>query len=1108
MNFEYSNKHLIKTMHQSIKRVLAAFAAILVGVTTFAQVTTSSLNGKVADETGEPLAGAAIVAVHTPTGTQYYAVANTEGRYNINGMRAGGPYSVEISYIGMASIQYNDITLKLGEPFEINAVMKSANELDAVTVVAEKSFNASITGAGSSFSLKQVEGMPTIDRSIYDVVKFTPQANVNKNGGISFSGSNNRYNSFQIDGAVANDSFGLAGSGTNGGQAGANPISLDAIEEVQVVIAPFDVRQSGFTGGAINAITKSGTNTVKGSFYGRYYNQDFIGTTAGTPEQMKQYFNQSERTKYSDQATQNYGFTVGGPIVKNKLFMFLSADYNTSYYPTVFAPSEDSYGNKPLSKEVIWNGKNYGKILNSEMAEAMIEKYKQTYGNGLDENFSETFDRHQKTDRSYNILSRIDWNINDANKLMFRYQYADAFADKYSAGASSYTFNNSAYKQVNKTNTFVLELNSRISDTMSNELRATAVLVRDHREPGYNGATMYIRDNITVNLGTEYSSGANSMGSDTYTVTDNFSIFAGNHNITIGTHNEFFKFNNVFLQYAFGEYVFSTVNDFFNNNPNTYYYNFADPQYTGGETIWAATTKAAELGLYVQDEWKPTRNFTLTYGLRADAPMLLNKPIENEDFNSTGLAKKYGEYVGTTPKVQPLWSPRVGFRWYLDDSHKSLLRGGAGLFTGRVPFVWLSNAYNNTGVATKSTTLTKDLSRLYAGGVGSSDPYNSYVAGSDPVLKAGASGLTINTMNENFKYPQVARANIGFDQEFDGGWKFTFDGIFSKTLNNVFFHNLVIESDSVVYPVSKEASEANPGSTAPYYHNVSDGKYSTVVALGNTSKGYTYSLSGQVTKSFDFGLDLMASYTFGHSYSVNDGTSSVAYSNWKYNYAIDTNSGDEVSWSMFDKPHKITALAAYTSPSYFGGRASTTVTLSYSAGSGQRYSYTMRESSASVDFNGDGYAGNSLLYIPTTQELTQMNWADAESAQQFENLIRSDRYLSTHRGEWAQRNAGIAPWEHHFDLHIAENIFYDRQRSRKLELTFDVLNASNLLNRAWGIYYGAAYNRQILNVSSLDTDSSGNVTPTYSFYSNNVNTPSISDFYSRWRCQLGVRLTF
>ena len=1101
-------------MKKLLKSLLLTVSALLVAVTAVAQVTTSSMDGIITDESGEALAGAAVIAVHVPSGTQYFAIANAEGRYVINGMRTGGPYKVEISFIGMTPIEFTDVVLKLGEPYELDATMKSSTELDAVVVISESSFNASKTGAGSAFSNAQVNNLPSIDRSIYDVVQYTPQANVNKNGGISFAGSNNRYNSFQIDGAVANDSFGLAASGTNGGQTGANPISLDAIEEIQVVIAPFDVRQSGFTGGAINAITKSGTNEVKGSFYARYFNQDFIGTTAGTPEQMKQYFNQTERTKYTDESSQNYGFTVGAPIVKNKLFFFLSADYHFQSYPTVFSPSEGSYGNKPLAKDVIYNGQNLGRILDANMAEAILAKYKATYGTGLDPNYSETFGLHQKADRSYNILARIDWNINDSNKFMFRYQYANSYQDKFSAGASSYTFNNSAYLQANKTNTFVAELNSRVGNNMSNELRATAVLVRDHRDPGYAGATMYIRDNITINLGTEYSSGANSMDSDTYTLTDNFSIYAGNHNITIGTHNELFKFNNVFLQYAYGEYVFATLNDFFNDNPNTYYYNYADPEYTGGKTIWAATTWAAELGLYVQDEWKPTRNFTLTYGVRADAPMLLNKPIENAAFNkfsddqvAAGYAGFKNQYVGSVPSVTPLWSPRVGFRWYLNDSHKTLLRGGAGLFTGRVPFVWLSNAYNNTGIATKSTSLNTDFGRLYqaqytgaAEGLGTSNPY-AYVK--NGLLAAGTSGLTINTLSKDFKYPQVFRVNLGFDQEFGNGWKFTFDGLYSKTLNNVFFSNLVIDDANVLYPVSAEVSQQN-GITAPYYSNISGKTYSTIVALGNTNLGYTYSLSGQIQKHFEWGLDLMASYTYGHSYSVNDGTSSVAYSNWKYNYSVDTNH-PELSYSLFDKPHKVNAVLSYTTPRYFGGRASTNFTVTYTGGSGQRYSYTFREN---VDYNGDGYSGNSLMYIPTMDELTKMSWADGESARKFEKFIRQDPYLSANRGQWSTRYAGIAPWENHVDLHVSENIFYDKAKKRKVEITADIVNFTNLLNRAWGIYYASAYNRQVLNVTAITRDGKGNATPTYSFYDNTYNTPSLSDFYSRWRCQVGLRFTF
>lgn len=1101
-------------MNQNFKRFVSALAAVLFGVVAFAQVTTSSISGQVTDEQGGSLPGAGIVAVHVPTGSVYYSVANNDGRFTINGMRAGGPYKVEISFVGMETVVVSDLSLKLGETYEMNVYLRSTNELDAVTVVSEKKFSSSKTGAGSAFSNAQVESMPSIDRSVYDIVKYTPQASLNKKGGISFSGTNNRYNSFQIDGAVANDSFGLASSGTNGGQAGGNPISLDAVEELQVVIAPFDVRQSGFTGGAINAITKSGTNEVKGSVYSRYFNENFIGTTAGSPEQMKQYFNKEERTKLDTETSLNAGFTVGAPIVKNKVFLFLSGDYNKQEFPTAYSPAENSYSNKALANKIKWNGKDYGEYLNADLADAILEKYVKTYGTGLDKNYSESYGLHLKTNRAYNLMARVDWNINDNNKLMVRYQYADAYSDKYSAGASSYTFNNSSYKQSNKTNTLVGELHTRISDDMSNELRATAVLVRDKRDPGYAGATMYIKDKISINLGTEYSSGANSMNSDTYTLTDNFSWYVGNHNITIGTHNEFFKFNNVYLQYAYGEFEFASLQDYFDNKPSKYYYNYADPEYTGGKTIWAAPTYALELGAYIQDEWKPNRDLTLTYGVRVDVPMLLNKPIENKEFNkysddqtAAGHSQFKGQYVGTVPNATPLFSPRIGFRYYMDDAHTSLLRGGVGLFTGRVPFVWLSNAYNNTGVATKSTTLSSELERLYQSqytgvenGLATSNPY-TYVE--NGLISPKASGLTINTLSKNFKYPQVFRANLGYEQSFDGGWDFTFDALFSKGLNNVFFKNLVIESNNVVYPVNKDVYKQN-GVSAPYYDNISGETYSTVVALGNTNLGYTYSLSAQLVKHFNWGLDLSASYTYGHSYSVNDCTSSVAFSNWKYNYCVDSNN-PELSYSQFDIPHKVTAVASYTSPKYFGGRMSTNITISYIGGSGMRYSYTMRENS---DFNGDGFTGNSLLYIPTQTELPQMNWATPADALKFEEFIRQDSYLSSHRGQWSKRNGGIAPWENHFDVHVAQNIFYDAARKRKVEITLDLLNASNLINRSWGLYYTSAYNRQVLTVTDVTVDAEGNATPTYSFLDTVYNTPSLSDFSSRWRFQLGLRLTF
>lgn len=1100
-------------MSQLLKKGFAALAAIFCGATLFAQVTTSSLGGMVADEFGEALPGAAVIATHTPSGTQYSAIANNDGRFAIGGMRTGGPYTIEFSFIGTNTVRYENIYLKLGEMYELNAKLVSANELDAVTIVAEKGFNASITGAGQSFGQRAVETMPTIDRSVYDVVKYTPQATINKTGGISFAGANNRYNSFQIDGAVANDTFGLASSGTNGGQTGANPIALDAIEEIQVVVAPFDVRQSGFTGGAINANTKSGTNTIKGTAYTYYNNQDFIGTTAGKMAEGQ------KRTKYDTQMSNTIGFTIGGPIVKNKLFLFVAGEYYKKSRPNIYTPANGSYEGREdvkLASPVIIGDKTY-ETFNAELAQKVIEHYEATYGVG---NTGESFTQHQVEDKFYNILARMDWNINNNNKLMFRYQYMDASADIYSSGRYTYYFNNSGHKKVNKTNTFVAELNSRIDEKFQNTFRASAVLVRDHREVPYNGANMYIKDNVTIDLGTEYSSGANSMASDTYTITDNLSWYLGKHELTFGTHNEFYKFNNLFLQYAFGGYTYSSLADFFSNKIYEFNYRYSDPELTGGDTRWKATTHAAQFGFYVQDEWKPNTNLTLTLGMRVDVPLLMNDPTPNPAFNNKYLtdgtkdengeyvpykgvkrlsvSRQTGEMVGAVPNVVPLWSPRFGFRWFTNDSHKTLFRGGVGLFTGRVPFVWLSNAYNNTGMEAKSVKVSQKAIEGMDSFPMTSNPYKDIVLTG---IAAAGGKATINTINKKFKYPQVFRANLGFEQIFGDGWKFTFDGLYSKTLNNVFFANLAIEKQGVVYGVNKEV--ANENNVAPYYNSDSvDTPYSAVIALRNTNKGYTYSFSGKIERHFDFGLDLMAAYTFGHSYSVNDGTSSVALSNWQYNYSKDTNA-PELSYSLFDKPHKVIAVASYKTPVYLGGMQST-ITLSYEGGSGQRYSYTMNEGSG--DFNNDGRQGNSVMYIPTKDEIGQMNWSKPGDAAAFERFIRNDSYLSKHRGQWSKRYAGIAPFEHHFDVQFAQDFIYDKENGRKFTLTVDLLNASNLLNRNWGLYNSGAYNLQILEIKGMDVDKeTGNATPTYHF---NPQSISLGDFYSRWRLQLGLRLTF
>ena len=361
--------------------------------------------------------------------------------------------------------------------------------------------------------------------------------------------------------------------------------------------------------------------------------------------------------------------------------------------------------------------------------------------------------------------------------------------------------------------------------------------------------------------------------------------------------------------------------------------------------------------------------------------------------------------------------------------------------------------------------------------------------------------LAVNTLSKNFKYPQTFRVNLGYEQLFGDGWKFTFDALYSKSFNNVVFKNLAVkDSGKKTYAVGPEV----PDKTAILYDYVDPSSpYTTVVGLTNTDKGFSYSLSAQIEKSFDFGLDLMAAYTFGHSYTVNDGLSSTAMSSWQYNYAINSND-PELSYSSFDRPHKVMAMVSYTTPKYAGGRLQTSVSLTYNGTSGQRYSYAM-----SGDFNQDRASANSLMYIPTSDEVLLMDWADEADAAKFENFIKGDEYLRSHRGEWSERYGAIAGFENHFDLHIAQDFYYDRKSGRKIQVVVDFLNIGNMFNPEWGLFgYMERPVRQVLKVKALNPDASGNMIPQYSFVEPVDVSSFINDLYSRWRCQIGLRVTF
>lgn len=1075
-----------------MKKLLSLIVSAVMVCSLSAQTTTSSMNGKVTDEKGEALVGATVIAVHTPSGTQYGAITNADGRYNLQGMRTGGPYSLTVSYVGYQSVELTGITLSLGEPRTFDVQLKETQELDAVVVVstANSRFNANKTGAASNFTRGVIENLPSIDRSISDIARLSPLASSTKSstGGISFAGTNNRYNSFQIDGAVSNDVFGLTASGTNGGQTGTNPISMETIEEVQVVIAPYDVRQSGFTGGGINAVTKSGNNAFRGSAYTYYKDNNLVGKGA-------------KGEKYAEQTTQTYGVTLGGPIVKDKLFFFVSGEYYKDETPAT-----------------VYDSNNIEGFATQEQLTQIREQYKALTGYDAAD-----FGQHTPETWSANVLARLDWNINNNNKMMLRYNYGGASLDRYSTSNSSYTFNDASFDQRNETHSLVFELQSRFSNSVSNELRAGWTRVRDWREAaapdGAPNVSVTVNnaygDNknrkTTVYLGTEYCSYANQLDQDIFTLTDNLTWYKGNHTVTFGTHNEFYRMYNVYAQNATGGWAFNSIEDFMNNDANTFRYTYYENDDLDEKGNWGAKFGAAQFGFYLQDEWRANDKFTWTYGLRLDIPVMFKKPSVNKEFNESEQAQKYGVATGDIASGRVLLSPRMGFRWYADEDHNILLRGGLGLFTGRVPFVWMSNQYSNSGVDQVSVTAYRpsdpdEPNKVPALG-------SQIDAESVKAMGFKASSATINVVDKKFKYPQVFRINAAADFNLGNGWQATLEALYSKTFNNMYVQNIDYEDSGLKF-YAAGSNIANAANTNIVYKNTTS--YSDIIYLKNTNKGYSYSLTAQLRKSFSFGLTLDAAYTFGHSYSVYDGTSSVALSNWKYNYARETNN-PELAVSSFDVPHRIIASANYNVRYGKKSRWGTNLALIYEGHSGQAYSlYYFFDKSlphGSQSINGDGYNGNDLLYIPNTVEVANMNWKSEADKNNFEHFILGDKYLRNNRGKWSERNKLRMPFESQFDFSLSQDFIYNLKRGGKITLMWTVMNVANLLNKDWGKYYKNVYAFAPLTVTGV-TEVKKTVNgeekvvgydPTYSYYEN---TKSLDDYFSRWRMQFGVRITF
>ena len=1076
---------------------LICLLLVLPVATATAQSTTASITGAVVDETGERVPGANVVAIHQPTGTQYGTATNAQGRYTILNMRVGGPYVVRASFVGYQPVEKTGIQLDLGEKPTIDFTIRpQTEELDGVEVIAEREgvINANRTGAATTVRLEQIESLPTISRSITDFARLTPQYT----GGGSLAGTNDRYNSISIDGATLDDVFGL-GDAVPGSQAGTQPISLDAIAEFQVEIAPYDVRKSGFTGGQINAVTKSGTNEFTGSarYLGR--TEQFTGDLDGIGS-----------GQFSEQT---FVGTFGGPIIEDELFFFVSGEFVTQKNPLV-----TGIGPGPNNFQI--PGQNTQSVID-RIAQASQDYY------GYNPGGTSTLDQVQD---SYKFLAKIDWNINDNNRLTLRHNYVRGLDDDgIGRGEDSFDFGARQYQFVSEQNSTVAQLNTTIGDNMFNEARVVYTRIRDQRDIGSTAfSEMQIEadaDGI-VTLGPDRFSQANSLDQDLIEITNDFSYTRGNHTFTLGTSNQIWSFDNLFIQDFFGSFEFtplegenetiSALEAFERGQPSRYLFSYATPQ-AGTEQPLAQFT-AYQLGAYIQDEWQVTNDLRLTFGLRADVPVLPDTPT----FNQTAF-EAFGVETNSVATGNPLWSPRLGFNYqndFLGEDVETQIRGGVGLFAGDPPIVWISNQFSNSGADFFRIDQSFGYDDYYGEGGdpdGNGIPGTQFIPQRQPgdnirglLPRAGDNELLqpeetteINVMSDDFKYPQIFRANLAIDQQLPNSFSVTLEGLYSNTINDVTFTNLNLEQESTsLYgrPI--------------YGENVSS-RFTNALLMRNTNEGYGYSGTIQVERRVREGFSGSLSYTINESRSVNTGSSSRAISNWQFNENVDVN---DPGLGRTDQALRHRILGTLNYSIEYSDRFSTTVGMIYDGRSGQPFSWIYAGNA-----NGDTQRFNDLVYVPATEDeviLESNNW---ESMNAF---ISAWDGLDDYRGEFTKRNIDIGPWSHRIDLQITQNIL--TVNDQRLEITAVMENVLNWLNDDWGRQRFTQFQNAnawdfegYVGEGDVGTEVGGRILteddlgkPIVNFDEANLQETASEEFFqtsniaSRWQVQLGLRYTF
>jgi hypothetical protein len=1066
-------------------------------VSLYAQgVTTGNFSGSVTDSEGVEAIGATVVVTHEPSGTTYGTATRVDGSFYIPNVRVGGPYSVKISYVGYKDQTLTNKYVGLGQDTEIKVTLTQGVDIDVIEVSAANYLDNYKMGSESQVTERDLANLPTASRDINDYLRLNPLANVSPadpGSSISIAGMNNRYNSIFIDGAVNNDVFGLAPSGTNGGQTGISPISLDAIEQFQISVSPYDVKLGGFAGAGINAVTRSGTNKFEGSAYYFFRNQGLTGKTPtfNLPDSV-------ERLRVDDYTAQTFGFRLGGPIVKNKVFFFVNAEIQRDRTPRGFDLS--SYGGSASVSDL----------------QALINKLK-SYGYDPGDYLS-TADE-LKGER---ILAKVDWNINQNNKLSLRHSYTRARSiDPFTSGSQSLYFSNTAIYFPSTTNSTALEWNSIINNKFSNNLIAGFTSINDDRDP-QGGDFPWIRINdgtSSIYVGSEEFSTGNQLKQNIFTLTDNFNIYLNKHTLTVGTHNEFYNMYNLFIRQNYGSYRFNSIADFLGNDtiaPIDYVrsYSLVD-DLTGDGSAAAAKFNAMQLGLYVQDEFKVSKRFTLTGGLRFDLPMFLTQPAVDTFFNNNVLAVvdsvwgAEGAEAGQMPGAQIYISPRVGFNYDIMGDRKSIVRGGVGLFTSRVPFVWPAGSYTNNGLTVGGIDPTNPP--LF-----NPDPYDQYVASDVGATIAIPSG-EMNLVSKDFRFPQVLRTSLAVDQKLPGDMTLTVEGMFSKTLNNIYYKNVNLRP-------ATDSLDGTPDNRPLYSGQRLSNVYSAIYLMSNTNEGYTYNVTAQLTKNLWKGFSGMVAYTFGRAYSIYEGTSSQNSSQWRGQHGVDGRNFATLGRSEFDMGSRITSALSYeiSYPANSNVFGKTTVSLFYNGQSGRTYSYIINDAvrignTTYRALNGEDNRERTLMYVPADQsEINLIDKPGRTATEQWEELnafIENDPYLSTRRGQYAERNMSRSPFTNLLDFRVLQDFTVRTANGQKntIQISFDVMNITNLLNQDWGRVFRVSNfgNYELLNFEGFDPTATGGAkVPLYSFPEQTVKPWFTDDFLSRWRMQLGVRYIF